>query len=97
MRETVASLIKKELGIEVAKISQEDKAKGITSIGNLKMEQVVKIAKQKLNDMLTKDLRKAIKEVLGTANSMEGILVEGKRPKEIIKEVNEGKWDDLIY
>ena len=91
----VSSLIKKELGLEVAKITEEDKAKGITSVGNLKMEQVVKIAKLKMNDLLAKDLKSAVKMILGTAVSMP-ITVEGKNPKEIIKEVDEGKWDEVI-
>lgn len=91
----VSSLIKKELGLEVAKITEEDKAKGITSVGDLKMEQVVKIAKLKMNDLLAKDLKSAVKMILGTAVSMP-ITVEGKNPKEIIKEVDEGKWDEVI-
>lgn len=65
-------------------------------LGDLKFEQVVKIAKLKMNDFLAKDLKAAVKQVVGTANSMTGILVEGKRPKEIIKEVEEGKWDDKL-
>jgi large subunit ribosomal protein L11 len=65
-------------------------------LGDLKFEQVVKIAKLKMNDFLAKDLKAAVKLVLGTANSMTGILVEGKRPKEVMKEVKEGKWDDKL-
>ncbi len=91
----VSSLIKKELGIEKAKLTEEDKAKGITSLGDLKMEQVVKIAKIKREELLAKDLKSAVKMVLGTAVSMP-ITVEGKRAKEIIKEVDEGKWDSLL-
>lgn len=91
----ISSLIKKELGIEKAKISEEEKAKGINFIADLKMEQVVKIAKMKRNDLLAKDLKNAVKMVLGSVVSMP-ISVEGKKAKEIIKEVDEGKWDDLI-
>lgn len=65
-------------------------------LGDLKFEQVVKIAKLKMNNFLAKDLKSAIKLVAGTANSMTGIMLEGKRPKEIIKEIEEGKWDDKI-
>lgn len=91
----VSSLIKKELGIEKAKITEEEKAKGITSIADLKMEQVVKIAKMKKESLLTKDLKSAVKVVLGSIVSMP-ITVEGKKAKEIIKEVDEGKWDEII-
>lgn len=65
-------------------------------LGDLKFEQVVKIAKMKKDDLLSKDLKATVKLVLGTANSMTGILVEGKRPKEVIKEVNEEKYDESI-
>ena len=64
-------------------------------IGSLSMEQVIKIAKMKLPKMNTTSLKSAVLSVLGTAVSM-GIKVEGKRAKEIQKEVKEGKWDDLI-
>jgi len=89
-------LIKKELGIEKAKISEEDKAKGVESVGNLKFEQIVKIAKLKMSQLETNDLKKAVKQVIGTCVSMQGILIEGKKPKEILKEVEEGKWDKFL-
>jgi large subunit ribosomal protein L11 len=92
----MSSLIKKEMGIEVAKITEEDKTKGVTSVGNLNFDQVLKIAKIKQSHLLSKNLKSAVKVVLGTANSMTGILVENKRPKEVIKEVDEGKYDNLL-
>jgi large subunit ribosomal protein L11 len=91
-----SSLVKKELGIEKAKISEEDKAKGVTSIGNLKFEQIVKIAKMKMEEMDVKNLKNAVKQVIGTCVSMQGILIEDKQPKEILREVNEGEWDEQI-
>lgn len=96
MKETIASLVKKELGIEVAKISEEDKAKGVTSIGNLTMEQIVKITKAKSDKLSAKDFKSALKQVVGTISSMTGIMIENKKPKEIIQEINEGKWDSLF-
>jgi len=60
------------------------------------MEQVVKIAKMKMGDLLAKDLKIAVKMVIGTAVSMMGIQVEGKWPKDVIKDVNKGKWDSVI-
>lgn len=95
-RNFVSSLIKKELGIEVAKISEEDKTAGKTSVGNLTMKQVVKIAQAKKDLLSANNLKGAVKQILGTANSMTGVLVENKRPKEVIKEVDEGKWDSLF-
>ena len=96
MVETIATSIKKELKIDKAKISEEDKTKGITSIVDITMEQVVKIAKEKRGSLSAKDFKSAVKQVVGTITSMQGILIEGKKTKEIIQEINEGKWDNLI-
>lgn len=92
----VSSLIKKEAGIELAKITEEEKTAGKSVTGNLTLDQVVKIAKMKQEELLAKDLKAAVKQVVGAANSLTGVMVEGKRPKEIIKEINEGKWDSQI-
>ena len=81
----VSALIKKELGLE-----KGSKATGREYVGDLTMEQVVKIAKIKQNQMLAYDLRAAVLEVLGTAVSM-GVKVEGKHPKEVQEEIREGK------
>jgi len=92
----VASLLKKEIGVELAKITDEEKAKGKTSVGSLSFDQVVKVAKMKKDSMLAKDLKTAVKQIVGTANSMTGVLIEGKRPKELINEIDEGKFDSQI-
>jgi len=92
----VASLIKKEAGVELAKITEEEKTKGKTTTGNLTFDQAVKIAKMKKDELLAKDLKAAVRQVVGTANSITGLQVEGKRPKDIIKEIEEGKWDSSI-
>jgi len=91
-----SSMIKKEIGIEKAKISEEDKTAGKTTLGSISMEQCVKIAKIKMSQMLVKDLKNAVKQVVGTIVSMEGIQVEEKTAKEIIQEIEEGKWDHLF-
>ncbi|HKZ45397.1 MAG TPA: 50S ribosomal protein L11, partial [archaeon] len=92
----VSSLIKKELGIEFAKITEEEKTAGKTSTGNLTIDQCVKIAKMKMEDLLANDLKAAVKQVIGAANSLTGVLVEGRRPKEVIKEIDEGKYDQFL-
>ncbi|HIP63603.1 MAG TPA: 50S ribosomal protein L11 [Archaeoglobus profundus] len=81
----VSALIKKELGIEKGAHKTKHEV-----VGNLTLEQVIKIAKMKRKQMLSYTLKSAVKEVLGTCVSM-GVTVEGKHPKEIIKEINEGK------
>ncbi|NPA85867.1 MAG: hypothetical protein GXO42_00445 [bacterium] len=87
---TTSELIKQRLGIETAAHAPRREW-----IGNLSMKDVVEIAKQKYPDMLAKSLKAAVKEVLGTCGSM-GVMVEGKDPKIVIKEVDEGKYDDLL-
>lgn len=96
MKENVATAVKKELKIDKAKITEEDKTKGVTSIGDITMNQVIKIAKEKRDSLSAKDFKSAVKQVIGTITSMQGILIEGKKTKEIIQEINEGKWDNLI-
>ena len=85
-----SALIKKELGLDTAAHSP-----GKEWVGDLPMEKVIKIAKMKMKDMNTVSLKSAVKMVLGTMISM-GITVNGKNPKEVTKEVNEGKYDELI-
>jgi large subunit ribosomal protein L11 len=64
-------------------------------IGNISLEQAVRIAKVKANDVLARDLKAAVKEVLGTSVSM-GVTVEGKDPREVQKDIDEGKYDELL-
>ena len=59
------------------------------------MEQVMKIARMKRADVLGRDIKAAVKEVLGTGVSM-GVTVLGKDPREIQKEIDEGKHDALL-
>ncbi len=66
----ISYLIKKEAGLE--KGSGEA---GRQIVGKLTKEQVRKIAEEKLPDLNTKDIEKAIKIVEGVARSM-GVVVE---------------------
>ncbi|WP_290597541.1 MULTISPECIES: 50S ribosomal protein L11 [unclassified Archaeoglobus] len=83
----VSALIKRELGIEKGATSP-----GREFVGNLTMEQLLSIARIKKQQSLSYTLKEVVKEVLGTCNSM-GITVEGKHPKELTKEIDEGKVD----
>ena len=84
---SVADLVKKELGAELLKLSEEDKQKGKTFVGNLTMKQVEKIAKIKAEELGEKDLKKVLKMVIGSINTLQGVLIEGKKPKEVLKEL----------
>jgi large subunit ribosomal protein L11 len=64
-------------------------------IGNLTMDQCIKIMKMKRDNLLAKDTRKALKEIVASVVSMP-LTIEGKNPKEILKEIDEGKYDNKI-
>jgi large subunit ribosomal protein L11 len=83
-------LILRELRAE--KGSSDAKSK---RIGDLKMESVINIAKMKLANSNTRDLKKVVKQVLGTALSM-GVTVGGKDPREVQREIDLGIWDKLL-
>lgn len=83
----VTALILKELGIEKGSENPRE-----NKVGNLTMDQVVKIARMKHGDLLGKDLKRKVKEVIGSCVSM-GVTVEGKSPKEVQREIDEGKYD----
>jgi len=86
----VAELLKKELGIE--KGSGEQKK---IQVANASIEQIISVAKTKLQNLLSKDLKSAVKTVVGTCVSL-GILIENKPAFEIEKEIEEGKYDKEI-
>jgi len=82
-----SSLILKELGLE--------KGSGAPSshkIGDLKIDQAIKVAKMKFDNLLGKELKQKTKEVVGTCVSI-GITVEGKKPQEVQKLIDEGEFD----
>jgi large subunit ribosomal protein L11 len=85
-----SSLLKKEANIEIAKRTKPGEI-----IGNVTMEQIIKVAKMKIKDLNTNDLKSAVKMVLGTALSL-GLTVNNRNPKESIKEVDQGLYDNLL-
>jgi large subunit ribosomal protein L11 len=86
----VSELLKKELGAE--KGSGDHKQ---MQVANASIEQIISIAKIKLPGLLSRDLKAAVKTVLGSCTSL-GILVENKSPKEVISEIDEGKYEKDI-
>jgi len=86
----VSELLKKELGAEKGSGNHKQ-----IKIANASIEQIISIAKTKLPDSLSRNLKAAVKTVLGSCVSL-GILVENKSPKEIIEEVNKGSYDKEI-
>lgn len=87
---TTSALIVKELGIE--KGSGTPKTQ---KVGNLTMEQIIKIAQMKSPDSYANSLKGVVKEVVGTCGSL-GVTVEGKEPKEVAKEIDQGQHDKTL-
>jgi len=86
----VSELIKKELGIEKGSGTQKK-----LQVANASIEQIISVAKTKYVNMLCKDLKAAVKCVVGTCVSL-GILIENKPAVEIEKEIKAGKFDKEI-
>ncbi|MBU1198427.1 MAG: 50S ribosomal protein L11 [Nanoarchaeota archaeon] len=84
-----AGLIKKAAGIK--------KATGnpLEHVADLKIEQIIKIAKMKEDALTGKDLKAKVKEIIGTCNSM-GIKVEEMHGTDALKAVDAGKFDKEI-
>ena len=86
----VSELLKKELGIEKGSGAHKK-----MQVANASIEQIISVAKTKLPDLLSKNLKLALKTVVGTCVSL-GILIENKPAVEIEKEIDEGKYDKEI-
>ncbi len=85
-----SALILKEAGIEKGSGNPlQDK------VADLKIEQVIKIAKMKEGNLLGRQLKERVKEIIGTCNSM-GVMVEGKQASEVIADINSGSFSDEI-
>ena len=87
---TASALIVAEL-----KVEKGSGTPNTVKIGDLSMEQMVKIAKIKGPQLLAPTLKKATKELLGTCVSL-GVTVEGKDPREVQKDVDAGNYEQLF-
>lgn len=82
-----SSLILSELGLE-----KGSGAPSTHKVGDLTVDQAIKVAKMKHTNLLGKDLKQKTKEVIGTCVSL-GVTVEGKAPQAIQKAIDEGEYD----
>jgi large subunit ribosomal protein L11 len=87
---TTSALIVSELKIEKGSATPSTQ-----KVGNLSIEQVVRIAKMKRSELLASDLKRAAKEVLGACVSM-GVTADGKDPREVQKDIDQGKHDEIL-
>ena len=85
-----SELIKKELGIE-----KSSGARLKFKVGNLSIEQVISIAKAKHDNLLSNSFLSSVKSVIGTCMA-NGVLIESKDPKEVLEEIEQGKYSEEI-
>ncbi len=85
-----SALLKKE-----AEVEKGSSASGTKWIGDLKIKQIIKVAKTKDEALLGSNLKNKVKELVGTCVSL-GIRVEEKNPKDVLKEIDDGIYDKII-
>ena len=88
MAEKITELIKKEAGVQKGTGDKE-------KVGDITLEKLVGVAKKKQDVSLGKTLKDTLKEAAGTCNSM-GITIDGKDPRTVIREIDDGKHDSIV-
>lgn len=83
-----ASLILNEVGVEKGSGSAKTHR-----VGSLSIDQAIKIARMKHDNLLGKSLKQKTKEIVGTCVSI-GVKVENKDPSEIQQAIDDGQFDD---
>lgn len=86
----VSELIKKELNLK-----KGSGTPGKETIGDLKIEQLIKIAQMKEDDLAGKTRKARVKTVLGSCIPL-GIMAEEMHPRELSKLIDAGKYDQKI-
>jgi len=87
---SAAALLLKEAGVQ-----KGSGTAGTTWVGDITIDSVVKVAKTKLEKSYASSLKSVTKTIVGTCSSL-GIKIEGKTPKEITADINDGKWDKKL-
>lgn len=85
-----SQLIKSELGIQKGSGTPNK-----THVADMSLDQIQKIARMKFDALLANDMSGAVREIAGTCYSL-GIKVDGKLPREFIKDVQDGKYDGKL-
>lgn len=71
------------------------KGGGNENAGDMKIQDLLQVAKDKQDSLLAKDLKAALKEVAGTCQSLK-LTIEGRPPKIFMQEVDKGVLDKII-
>ncbi len=83
-----AALIMKEAGI-----TKGSGASGTEWVGDVTIDSVIKVANTKIEKSYASSLKSVTKTIIGTCVAL-GVKIEGKTPKEMTAEINEGKWNE---
>jgi len=87
---TTAALIVKELGVEKGSGTPNTE-----KVGNLAIDQVVKIFKIKRDESLSVNIKAGTKEIIGTCLSM-GVTIDDKDAKEVLLQIDQGEYDNIL-
>ena len=87
---TTAALIVKELGVEKGSGTPNTE-----KVGNLAIDQVVKIFKIKRDESLSVNIKAGTKEIIGTCLSM-GVTIDDKDAKEVLSQIDQGEYDNIL-
>ncbi len=81
--------------LKVAGASKPSGDPAHNKVGDLSLDDVIKVTLMKKHELTAKTLKAAVKTVLSTAATI-GLTVNGKEPKVVISEVVDGKHDELL-
>jgi large subunit ribosomal protein L11 len=80
---------------EIEEAQKGSSEAGTNMIGDVSVDAIIRIARMKKDVILSTSLKAAVKEVIGTCVSM-GVTVEGKLPKEIQTDIDNGEYDSQL-
>lgn len=64
-------------------------------IGNLSFEQLVEISVLKKDELKSRTLKAAVKQLISTCKAM-GVSIDGKKADDVLKEVEAGNYDEVL-
>jgi len=85
-----AALIKEKAGIE----SGSGEPNSVV-VADLDFATVIQVAEMKRPDLNALDLRGAVKEIIGSCDSM-GVTIDGQDPRDVHKQIDDGAYDDAL-
>ena len=92
---TTSGLLLKEAGLASGGHGSTEEAPEEPFVGNVKMDQIMKIAEIKRGGSIATSYKTLCKEILGTALSAK-LSCDGKDPREVQKEIDQGVYDNIF-